>query len=55
MPSCRLASTSAVVKQRSTFGDGVEIDEFPEVAIGRVEAPKRPAWALDPGDLPRRQ
>jgi carbonic anhydrase/acetyltransferase-like protein (isoleucine patch superfamily) len=42
----------AVVKQRSTFPDGMEIDGFPAVAIGRIDAPERPGWALDPGDLP---
>jgi carbonic anhydrase/acetyltransferase-like protein (isoleucine patch superfamily) len=43
----------AVVKQRSTFGDGVDIDGFPAAAIGAVEAPVRPAWALDPDELPK--
>jgi carbonic anhydrase/acetyltransferase-like protein (isoleucine patch superfamily) len=42
----------AVVKQRSTFPDGVEIDGFPAVAVGRVDPPQRPAWALDRDDLP---
>jgi carbonic anhydrase/acetyltransferase-like protein (isoleucine patch superfamily) len=42
----------AVVKQRSTFSDGVEIDGFPAVAIGPVDPPRRPGWAMDPEDLP---
>ncbi len=43
----------AVVKQRSTFGDGVEIDGFPAAAVGPIDAPHRPAWALELADLPR--
>ena len=42
----------AVVKQRSQFGDAVEIDGFPATEIGRVESLARPAWALDIDDLP---
>ena len=46
----------AVVKQRSEFGAGAEVDGFPAVEVGRVDgAPARPSWAfasLD--DLPRR-
>jgi hypothetical protein len=37
----------AVVKQRSEFDAGTEIDGFPAVAIGRVESPiPVPAWAF---------
>jgi carbonic anhydrase/acetyltransferase-like protein (isoleucine patch superfamily) len=41
----------AVVKQRSQFGSGVEIDGFPAVEVGPVAPPLRPAWALvtEPG------
>jgi len=43
----------AVVKQRSHFGDGVDIDGFPAVEVGRLsEPPARPAWALQHDDLP---
>jgi carbonic anhydrase/acetyltransferase-like protein (isoleucine patch superfamily) len=44
----------AVVKQRSRFGDGVEIDGFPAAEVGPVEPPATPVWALTPGDLPSR-
>ena len=43
----------AVVKQRSRFGDGVEIDGFPAVEIGRLpQPPAMPPWALRRDDLP---
>jgi carbonic anhydrase/acetyltransferase-like protein (isoleucine patch superfamily) len=42
----------AVVKQRSEFGDGVDLDGSPAVEVGRVDAPERPAWAFDIDDLP---
>jgi carbonic anhydrase/acetyltransferase-like protein (isoleucine patch superfamily) len=43
----------AVVKQRSRFASGTEIDGFPAVEVGRVAgAPSVPAWAWTPGDLP---
>ena len=42
----------AVVKQRSAFPDGIEIDGFPAVVIGGIDPPRRPAWAIDPDDLP---
>ena len=42
----------AVVKQRSRFADGTEIDGFPAVAIGRIEPPEKPAWALRPRRAP---
>jgi carbonic anhydrase/acetyltransferase-like protein (isoleucine patch superfamily) len=51
-----IVRAGAVVKQRSEFGDGVEVDGFPAVEVGRVDgAPPRPSWAfaaLD--DLPTR-
>jgi carbonic anhydrase/acetyltransferase-like protein (isoleucine patch superfamily) len=43
----------AVVKQRSHFGPGTEIDGFPAVEVGRVaDPPSTPAWALRRDDLP---
>ena len=42
----------AVVKQRSHFSDGVEIDGFPAAEIRTIEAPGRPGWALASDDLP---
>ena len=43
----------AVVKQRSHFADGTEIDGFPAVDIGRLaETPPMPPWALRRDDLP---
>jgi carbonic anhydrase/acetyltransferase-like protein (isoleucine patch superfamily) len=42
----------AVVKQRSHYSNGVEIDGFPAAEIGRVEAQQRPPWALTPNELP---
>jgi carbonic anhydrase/acetyltransferase-like protein (isoleucine patch superfamily) len=42
----------AVVKQRSRFSDGVEIDGFPATAVGPIEPPARPPWALHIDDLP---
>ena len=42
----------AVVKQRSRFPDGIEIDGFPATAVGPVEPPSTPAWALHIDDLP---
>jgi carbonic anhydrase/acetyltransferase-like protein (isoleucine patch superfamily) len=42
----------AVVKQRSRFGDHVDIDGFPATAVGPVDPPARPAWAFDVDDLP---
>ena len=51
-----LVRAGAVVKQRSEFAAGTEIDGFPAGEVGRVDGvPARPAWAfasLD--DLPRR-
>jgi carbonic anhydrase/acetyltransferase-like protein (isoleucine patch superfamily) len=42
----------AVVKQRSRFADGMEIDGFPATAVGPVEPPAIPEWALHIDDLP---
>jgi hypothetical protein len=42
----------SVVKQRSRFGDGIEIDGVPAVEIGHIATPERPLWALQPDDLP---
>ena len=43
----------AVVKQRSQFAPGTDIDGFPAVEIGRIsEPPVIPAWAWSPDDLP---
>jgi carbonic anhydrase/acetyltransferase-like protein (isoleucine patch superfamily) len=43
----------AVVKQRSRFADGTEIDGFPAVEVGRLsELPEMPAWALRAEELP---
>ncbi len=55
-PAC-VVRAGAVVKQRSEFVAGSDIDGFPAVAVGRVSgAPARPSWAfasLD--DLPTRR
>jgi len=51
-PGC-VVRAGAVVKQRSQFAGGTEIDGFPAVEIGRVPAtPPAPAWAWAPGDRP---
>jgi carbonic anhydrase/acetyltransferase-like protein (isoleucine patch superfamily) len=43
----------AVVKQRSHFDGGIEIDGFPAVEVGRMsEPPPVPAWAWTRDDLP---
>jgi carbonic anhydrase/acetyltransferase-like protein (isoleucine patch superfamily) len=47
-----LVGAGAVVKQRSRFGDGLAIDGFPAVEVGRIEPPSRPAWAFRLDDLP---
>jgi carbonic anhydrase/acetyltransferase-like protein (isoleucine patch superfamily) len=50
-----IVRAGAVVKQRSQFDAGAEIDGFPAAAVGRVPArPQRPPWAFDISDLPRR-
>jgi carbonic anhydrase/acetyltransferase-like protein (isoleucine patch superfamily) len=51
-PGC-VVRAGAVVKQRSQFTAGSEIDGFPAVEIGRVPGtPSVPAWAWLPGDRP---
>jgi carbonic anhydrase/acetyltransferase-like protein (isoleucine patch superfamily) len=47
-----LVGAGAVVKQRSHFGDGLAIDGFPAVEVGRIEPPSTPAWAFRLDDLP---
>jgi carbonic anhydrase/acetyltransferase-like protein (isoleucine patch superfamily) len=43
----------AVVKQRSRFAAGTDIDGFPAVDIGHLpEPPPIPTWALHVDDLP---
>jgi carbonic anhydrase/acetyltransferase-like protein (isoleucine patch superfamily) len=42
----------AVVKQRSQFGDSVDIDGFPAREVGRVGSLERPGWAFTFDDLP---
>jgi carbonic anhydrase/acetyltransferase-like protein (isoleucine patch superfamily) len=42
----------AVVKQRSRFPNGTEIDGFPGVEVGRIDPPGTPPWALTRDDLP---
>jgi carbonic anhydrase/acetyltransferase-like protein (isoleucine patch superfamily) len=43
----------AVVKQRSRFAAGTEIDGFPAVDVGRIpEPPPMPTWAFRRDDLP---
>jgi hypothetical protein len=43
----------AVVKQRSRFEAGTEIDGFPAVGVGRVSGPAEvPPWAFPRDDLP---
>ena len=47
-----IVRAGAVVKQRSRFPDGTEIDGFPAVAVAPIDAPEVPAWALRGDDLP---
>jgi carbonic anhydrase/acetyltransferase-like protein (isoleucine patch superfamily) len=47
-----IVRAGAVVKQRSRFLDGTDIDGFPAVAIGSVESHPPPSWALRIDDLP---
>jgi carbonic anhydrase/acetyltransferase-like protein (isoleucine patch superfamily) len=43
----------AVVKQRSQFGAGTDLDGFPAVEVGRITEPvPLPSWALRRDDLP---
>jgi carbonic anhydrase/acetyltransferase-like protein (isoleucine patch superfamily) len=45
-PRC-VVRAGAVVKQRSVFAAGTEIDGFPAVDVGRIPDPSAfPAWAL---------
>ena len=47
-----IVRAGAVVKQRSTFDDGADIDGFPATQIGTLDrAPEPPAWCFQPGDL----
>ena len=51
-PGC-VVRAGAVVKQRSRFGAGTDIDGFPAVDVGRIpEPPSAPDWALRREDLP---
>ena len=54
-PGC-VVRAGAVVKQRSEFAAGTEIDGFPAVAVGRLDdPPPRPSWAFASLDeLPKR-
>jgi carbonic anhydrase/acetyltransferase-like protein (isoleucine patch superfamily) len=48
-----LVRAGAVVKQRSRFEAGTEIDGFPAVDVGHLsETPGRPSWALRLDELP---
>jgi len=48
-----LVRAGAVVKQRSRFAAGSEVDGFPAVDVGRLsELPETPSWALRRDDLP---
>jgi carbonic anhydrase/acetyltransferase-like protein (isoleucine patch superfamily) len=47
-----IVRAGAVVKQRSRFPDGTELDGFPAVEVARIDPPGRPAWALSRNDLP---
>jgi carbonic anhydrase/acetyltransferase-like protein (isoleucine patch superfamily) len=51
-PGC-VVRAGAVVKQRSQFAGGTEVDGFPAVEIGRIsDLPPLPSWALRHDDLP---
>jgi hypothetical protein len=41
-----------VIKQRSHFGDGVDIDGFPAREVGQIYSIERPGWAFTLDDLP---
>jgi carbonic anhydrase/acetyltransferase-like protein (isoleucine patch superfamily) len=48
-----IVRAGAVVKQRSRFDSGAEIDGFPAVEVGHMSGlPQVPAWAWQPGDSP---
>jgi carbonic anhydrase/acetyltransferase-like protein (isoleucine patch superfamily) len=43
----------AVIKQRSHFDTGIDIDGFPAVELGRMAArPAMPTWAWQRDNLP---
>ena len=47
-----IVRAGAVVKQRSRFPSGTDVDGFPAVEVGRVTGPPPvPAWAWAHGDL----
>jgi carbonic anhydrase/acetyltransferase-like protein (isoleucine patch superfamily) len=51
-PGC-VVRAGAVVKQRSQFAGGTEVDGFPAVEIGRIsDPPPLPSWALRHDDTP---
>jgi carbonic anhydrase/acetyltransferase-like protein (isoleucine patch superfamily) len=51
-PDC-VVRAGAVVKQRTQFAAGLEIDGMPAVEVGRLPVPPgRPAWALEHDHLP---
>jgi carbonic anhydrase/acetyltransferase-like protein (isoleucine patch superfamily) len=48
-----IVRAGAVVKQRSRFEPGTEIDGFPAVDVGRISGlPESPTWALRRDELP---
>jgi carbonic anhydrase/acetyltransferase-like protein (isoleucine patch superfamily) len=48
-----IVRAGAVVKQRSQFASGTEIDGMPAVEVRRLsDRPGLPSWALHHGDLP---
>lgn len=50
-----IVRAGACVKQRAEFADHAVLDGFPAAQVETLDAaPARPAWALDPQDLPRR-
>jgi carbonic anhydrase/acetyltransferase-like protein (isoleucine patch superfamily) len=51
-PGC-VVRAGAVVKQRSQFAGGTEVDGFPAVEVGRIsDLPPLPSWALPHDDPP---
>lgn len=48
-----IVRAGAVVKQRSQFPPGIEINGMPAVEVRRLSGPPDlPSWALHHGDLP---
>jgi len=47
-----IVRAGAVVKQRSRFGNRIDIDGFPATEVGHIEPPERPPWAFHPDDVP---